>query len=142
MPQAIGRTDEGTPVSLCDLKGRAVAVFLTGETMDENTTTLFKSIATAIEDFSGMDYSPVVVSTQPEEVLAASRELHGLPFMMISDFSRDIHRKLGFGIQEEFAKVWIADDECEIVAVVPPMSSEEQVSATIEAITRVHGSSD
>jgi peroxiredoxin len=137
LPGDIGRTDEGTPVSLLDFKGRALVIILTGEGLEKDKLNMLKHIKNDINGFYKYSCSPVLVSFESEQLLAAARELNNLPFMMISDFSRDIHRAMGFDPALNETVIWIADEDSKLVAAIPFMASREQLSTALAALPRL-----
>ena len=137
LPMETGRTDEGTPVSLYDFRGRAMAVFLSGKGVTGKNSDFVRHLKEATPDFLKYECSPVWVSADEEEILAASREMYDLPFMIISDFSKEIHSDLGYDFDRNGIDVWIADDSAKIVYALPSMEPVELINATISALERV-----
>jgi peroxiredoxin len=137
IPMDTGRSDEGTPVSLYDFKGRSLAVFLSGEGLTKKNKALIKRIKDATDEFLKYDCSPIWISTESEELLSAARQLYDLPYMIISDFSKEIHDSLGFDFNSQSIDVILSDDEGKIVYTVPSMEPLELVNATLSALDRV-----
>ncbi len=133
-PVVPGRTDEGTPISLADFKGRALAVFLIGKGYSRDHRTLLNRIRKSTSDFMEMDVSPVVISGEAEEVLSSLRESLSLPYLMMSDRSMSIHKELSGGSDEG---VWVFDARGRVASVVPAMGPKEQVGAVLAALNRV-----
>ncbi len=140
LPQNTGRTDEGTPISLFDFKGRAIAVFFTGEGILSSDLVLVRKLKEASKEFLLYNCSPVWVSTESEEILAAARDLDKLPFMIISDFSKEIHNEMQYDFSldklSDKIEVWIADDKGKIISAIPSMEPGSLVNATMAALPR------
>ncbi|MBN2717073.1 MAG: redoxin domain-containing protein [Deltaproteobacteria bacterium] len=137
IPSVPGRTDEGTPISLTDFKGRALAVFFLGKGFERTELTLVKNIKRRIDEFLEFECSPIVVSMEPEEILSSAREAEDLPFLLISDYHGAIHEAVNGLPTESAIGSWIVNDESKIVAAVPSMPPREQVSATVAALSRI-----
>jgi len=136
LPRDTGRTDEGTPISLFDFKGRAIAVFLTGDGVLSSQLKLVRQLKEASKEFLSYNCSPIWVSTESEEILAAARDLDKLPFMIISDFSKEIHNEMQYDFSSDKINVWIADDKGKIISAIPSMEPISLVNATIAALPR------
>jgi peroxiredoxin len=136
-PIAEGRTDEGTPISLADFKGRALAVFLLGRGIKRGTRTLLAQLARRTPEFLAAECSPVAVSTEPAEMLAELRDASALPFLMISDTELGIHRALAGAVPAGPSGVWLFDKAGAVVATVPALGFQEQISAALAALDRV-----
>ena len=137
IPDIPGRTDEGTPISLADFNGRALAVFFTGKMLERTEITLLKNIKRRVEEFLEFECSPVVVSMASEEILASVRESEDLPFLLISDVDGAIHEAVNGGQTKEAIGSWLVNDDGKIVSAIPPMPPREQVSATVAALARI-----
>jgi len=137
VPIAEGRTDEGTPISLADFKGRALAVFLLGSELNRTARALLKHLAKSTPEFLALECSPIAVSTEPAEMLAEVRNAEGLPFLMISDTELALHRAFAGAPPAGAAGAWLVDKKGAIVAAVPPLGYKEQISATLAALARV-----
>ena len=136
-PTAEGRTDEGTPISLADFKGRALAVFLLGRDLNRATRTILSQLAKRTPEFLAAECSPVAISTEPAEMLAELRDSEALPFLMISDTELGIHRALTGAAPAGPSGAWLFDRAGAAVASVPPLGSKEQISAVLAALDRV-----
>ncbi|MBN2343273.1 MAG: redoxin domain-containing protein [Deltaproteobacteria bacterium] len=137
IPDVMGRTDEGTPISLVDFKGRNLAVFFLGAVFDRTEMTLVKSIKRRIDEFLEFDCSPIVVSMEADDVLGSVREGESLPFLMVSDRSGGIHASVAGGATDQSLGAWLVNDESRIVSAIHPMPPRELVSATVAALARV-----
>jgi len=137
IPDISGRTDEGTPISLADFNGRALAVFFTGRALERIEITMLKNLKRRVDEFLEFECSPVVVSMASEDVLASVREAEDLPFLLISDVDGAIHESVNGGKTEEAIGSWLVNDEGKIVSAIPPMPPREQVSATVAALSRI-----
>jgi len=136
-PAAEGRTDEGTPISLADFKGRALAVFLLGRGLDRATRAQLRQLAKRTPEFLALECSPLAVSTEPAEMLAEIRESEGLPFLMISDTELGIHRALAGAVPARPPGAWLIDGSGAIAASVPALGFKEQISAALATLARI-----
>ena len=136
-PAAEGRTDEGTPISLADFKGRPLAVFLLGRELNRAARTLLAQIAKRTPDFLAAECSPLAISAEPAEMLAELRDASALPFLLISDTELGIHRALTGAAPAGPSGVWLFDSSGAAVATVPPLGPKEQISAAVAALARV-----
>jgi len=136
-PGAEGRTDEGTPISLADFKGRALAVFLLGRGIDRATRTQLRQLAKRTPEFLALECSPLAVSTEAAEMLAEIRESEGLPFLMISDTDLGIHRALAGAVPARSPGAWLIDGSGVVAASIPALGFKEQISAALAALARV-----
>jgi peroxiredoxin len=132
LPSCVGRTDEGTPVSLQDFRGRALAVFPGGE----EDGSLARFVAHSANKFLALEVSAIVIATCSEDDLAALRSRERLPMVMLSDFSRDIHRFFECP-QKGFCPAFLADEEGHIAAAISPSAPEARVRAVLEAASRL-----
>lgn len=129
------RTDEGTPLSLTDLKGRALAVFLLGEAFSPTTERLIHVLSEYAETFLAEDVSPIPVSGQSARHLAQFREQNDVPFLLISDQNLLLHRTLrdkdGNGVN-----VWLLDAEGVVIDTIPVLPPTELTRVVLERIRR------
>jgi peroxiredoxin len=139
-PLAEGRTDEGTPIALADFKGRALAVFLLGRRLDRAARAQLRLLAKRTPEFLRLECSPLVISAEPAEVLAAIRDAERLPFVTISDTELGIHRALAGSVPERSAGVWLFDGDGALAAAVPTLGFKEQVAAALAALGRIRSS--
>ena len=137
IPDIAGRTDEGTPISLADFKGRALAVFFLGKGFERTEITMVKNIKRHIDDFLEFECSPIVVSQESEEVLSSIRESEDLPFLLLSDAGGAIHAAVNGGATDASIGSWLVNDEGKVVSAVHPMPPREQVNATVASLSRV-----
>ena len=139
IPMDTARTDEGTPVSLYDFKGRALVLFLSGEGLTQKNRILVKHMKATTKYFLKYECSPVWISTDSEQILAATRRMYDLPFMIISDFAKEIHSNFGFNFNDNKIAVWVTDKNSKIIYTMPSMEPVELVNATLQALERVFG---
>jgi peroxiredoxin Q/BCP len=136
-PVVEGRTDEGTPISLADFKGRALAVFLLGRALDRAAKGFLRRLAERTPEFLAAECSPLAVSAEPAAALAVARDAERLPFLLISDTELGIHRALGGGVPAGPAGAWLFDDRGAVVAAVPALGPAETIAAALAALVRV-----
>ncbi|MCP4599894.1 MAG: redoxin domain-containing protein [Proteobacteria bacterium] len=130
------RTDEGTPISLTDLKGRSLILFMLGETFTPTVERLLNVIAQNTGRFLALNMSPIAVLGEPASQLGAFRERNDVPFIMISDPALVLHRhfieKDGHGVE-----VWITDEEGVVIEMIPMLPPTELVSVTVDRARRL-----
>ena len=141
-PAAEGRTDEGTPISLADFKGRALAAFLLGRELNRAARSLLAQIAKRTPELLAADCSPLAVSAEPAEMLAELRDASALPFLLISDTELAIHRALAGSVPAGPSGAWLFDAAGALIASVPPLGAKEQISAALAALARARGRRD
>ncbi len=129
------RTDEGTPLSLNDLKGRSMAVFMLGEALTKTTREILSVLGENAGRFLAVDTSPVVVSGEPVETLAAFRSKKNVPYLLISDNNLNLHRCLG-GKDKEGCGVWIVDNEGFVKDTLPLLPAVELIRLAAERASR------
>lgn len=134
VPEIEMRTDEGTPISLCDMEGRGMVVFLLGEISDESERVL-SLISENSGRFLSIDFSPVAVMAEPVNRLAEYRERTALPYLMLSDPGSFLHRGSrdpdGLGIG-----AWIVDEAGVVVETVPTLPADDLVSLAFKKAGR------
>jgi peroxiredoxin Q/BCP len=135
-PVVEGRTDEGTPISLADFKGRALAVFLLGRGIDRAARALLRAIAAAAPELLRAEHSPVAVSAEPAAMLAELRDTEALPFLLISDTELGIHRALAGEVRRGPGGAWLVDKDGIVAAVIPPRKDKELIAAVLAALAR------
>ena len=136
-PRTDGRTDEQTPISFTDFFGRAFAAFLIGTGFGREQIEMLSYLKSQSEAFLNLQCSPIVVSGEPHEVLAACRQSEKLPFILISDTSLGIHEVITGDGSGNSKGVWLFDENGVVQAVVPPMGPKEQIDAALVAKFRL-----
>jgi peroxiredoxin len=136
-PACEGRTDEGTPISLADFKGRALAVFLLGRRLDRAARTFLSRLAERTPEILAAECSPLAISGEPAEALAELRGASALPFVLVSDTDLGIHRALAGSAPPGPSGAWLFDGAGTLIASVPPLGPREQIAAVIAALARV-----
>jgi peroxiredoxin len=126
VPEVEVRTDEDTPLSLCDLKGRAFAAFLVGE-MTPESEMILSSLSEATPRFLALDVSPVAVVAAPVNRLEEFRARLDVPYLMLSDSGFSLHDRLR-GRDGKGLGVWIVDEKGFVVETVPALPPAEIVS--------------
>jgi peroxiredoxin len=126
------RTDEGTPVSLSDFNGHAIAVFLCGPLLDRFALTLITLIRTHRSGFVSGNCSPLVISGEDEASLSALRDLESLPFLTLSDPDLSLHAAL-CDIRDPRAcpGAWIFDDRGILTTVLQSLPPRDLVDAVL-----------
>ena len=135
VPDMALRTDEGTPLALPDLNGRAFALFLLGPTLQPNAEMLLGEIADTTERFLSMEVSPIAVIGESVERLAEYRKRHDPPFLLLSDGEMVMHRRFRSG-DEDPATAWIVDRQGRVVDIIPSLPSSELVHLAVSRAAR------
>ncbi|MDJ0766194.1 MAG: redoxin domain-containing protein [Myxococcota bacterium] len=131
------RTDEGTPLSLADLKGRAIAIFLLGESFSPTGERLLSVLADSADQFMAFDMSPIPILGETADSLADYREANDVPFLLISDKELRLHKHLR-GDDGEGVGVWIVDTQGKIIDTIPVLPPTELTRVVLERIARSH----
>jgi len=137
VPSTEGRTDEGTPIALSDLAGRRLAVFLVGA-LDPERSAMLEDLDGRSRSFLELGCSPVVVTTEGDEVVASLREDKDYPFIVISDRAGAIHADLCAG-PSGGTGAWIVDEAGALAAAVPSLPPREMIGAALSALVRLAG---
>jgi thioredoxin-dependent peroxiredoxin len=130
------RTDEGTPLSLPDLKGRGTAVFLLGTTFTPTVERLFEVLARNVERFLALDISPIAVLGESVDSLAGYRSHNDVPFLLISDDKLHLHGSLGHG-KENAPMVWLIDKTGTVIDMLPMLPPSELISVAVDRAARL-----
>jgi peroxiredoxin len=135
LPRVAVRTDEGTPIGLADLEGRAMALFLLGGPLDARGERILALIEENIDELFGLEVSPIAVIADTVEGLASFRQGYDVPFLLLADADRALHEAFreedGAGVD-----VWIADAGGVVVEMIPTLAPAELVRLAIEACAR------
>ena len=129
------RTDEGTPMALTDLRGRSFVLFMLGEMFSPTVERLLTVLAKDTPRFLTLDCSPIAAIGEPMGRLAAYRDQHRVPFVMISDAGHRLHQQMN-GDQREAAGAWIVDRTGTVVDVVPILPPSELVRLALIGVNR------
>jgi len=122
------KTDEGTPLSLRDLRGRKIAVFLTARFPEEYLVAILPLLSERAFAFHEMDCSPLLLTGIDVFALGRMREAHDPPFVMLSDPSLLLHAALGSAGGEEVAAWLIGEDG----VLSTPLQGPRDPSAVVE----------
>jgi peroxiredoxin len=138
VPEIEARTDEGTPISLGDMEGRGLVVFLLGE-MAPDVENFLSMLSDNTGRFLALDFSPVAVLGESVDKLAAYRERCEAPYLLLSDANFSLHRRLR-GSDGEGVGVWIIDETGLVIDTVPMLPAADLVSLAYHKASRVaHG---
>ncbi len=129
------RTDEGTPLSLSDLKGRSIVVFMLGATLTKTTKQLLQVLGDNTGRFLAIDTSPIAVSGEPVSTLAALRNQKNPPYILVSDRGLQLHGYLG-GKGKDGSGVWIVDHEGCVMDTLPLLPPVELVRLACERASK------
>jgi peroxiredoxin len=129
------RTDEGTPLSLADLRGRAFALFLLGDDFSAAVERLLIVLSEETGRFFSMNCSPIAVMGAPCERMAAFREQHDVPYVMISDSDLALHGKFT-GETDRSGGAWIVNRHGIVVDIVPALPPSELVRLSLVGTNR------
>ncbi len=131
------RTDEGTPLSIADLKGRSLILFLLGESFTPAVERLLSVLAKHTSKFLSLESSPVAILGETVEQLSAYRERNNVPFLMLSDPSLTIHWKFREEDGDDVG-VWVADQSGLVVETIPMLPPTELVSVAVKRSERLY----
>ncbi len=129
------RTDEGTPLALTDLAGRAIVVFMLGEGFTPTVERLLRVLGKNTGRFLAIDVSPVAVLGETTDQLAEFREHNDVPYLLISDPALSLHRRL-MGEDGYEVGVWIVDEESVTRETIPTLPPTELVALAAERAQR------
>ena len=135
IPDLKVRTDEGTPLTLNDLKGRAYVLFLLGDTFTPTVERLLDVLAKKVSRFLSLDISPIAVIGDSVENLADYREQSDAPFLLLSDDEMSLHRRLR-GEDRNLAIAWIINKEGTVLDIMPHLPPTELISMTVDRASR------
>lgn len=127
VPKIEMRTDEGTPLSLTDLAGRAVCVFLLGEAPADAVDGILDELHHHIDGFFDCEVSPVVVLSEAVEGLEKRRGANDMPFLLLSDSRMRAHGAFK-GDDGGQATAWIVDAAGVVLDVIPMLPPGELVA--------------
>ena len=135
------RTDEGTPLSLLDLKGRGFTVFLLGAAFTPTVERLFEVMTRNIGRFLALDISPIAVLGESVDNLTDYRSRNDVPFLLLSDEQLQLHAVLG-NEKENAPMVWLVNNEAKILDMLPMLPPSELISVTIDRAARLTRKND
>jgi peroxiredoxin len=130
------RTDEGTPLSLHDFKGRGIAVFLLGATFTPTVERLFEVLTRNINRFMALDISPIAVLGETAENLEQYRNHNDVPFLLMSDDKLRLHAILGRN-KDNAPMVWLIDKDNVILDMLPMLPPSELVAVAVDRAQRL-----
>ena len=97
---------DGTPVSLKDLRGRKVILYFYPAAMTPGCTTEACDFRDSISSLQGAGYEVVGISRDEPAKLATFRERDGLTFPLLSDPDRAVHEAYAvWGEKKNYGKV-------------------------------------
>jgi peroxiredoxin len=135
IPETELRTDEGTPLALSDLEGRALAIFLTGEGDAGATGRLLDALGESTGRFWRKETSPVVLLVESVEDLSRLRRKRDLPFLLVSDPDGTLHTALRGGDGERVAAI-LVDPSGSVRDIIPALPPVELVRMTLARMSR------
>lgn len=98
-------TDDGSVVSLADLKGRKVVLYVYPAAMTPGCTKQACDFRDNLQRFTDAGYAVVGLSPDKPEKLAAFRERDGLTFLLVSDPSKETLTAYGaYGEKQLYGK--------------------------------------
>ncbi len=131
------RTDEGTPLSITDLKGRSIVLFMLGESFTPAVERLLSALTKNTKKFLSLETSPVAILGETVEQLSAYRERNDVPFLMLSDPSLAIHWEFK-GEDGDDVGVWVVDHSGVVVETIPMLPAAELVRVALKRVERFH----
>ena len=132
------RTDEGTPLSLADLKGRALCLFLLGSAFTPTVERLLDLISKNVSRFFSLNISPIAVLGESADHLGDHREEKDAPFILIADERFALHECFR-GRDDNLAAVWLVGEEGVVLDVVPMLPPTELLGVTLDRTSRALG---
>ena len=97
---------DGTPVSLSDLRGRKAIVYFYPEALTVACKQQACDFRDALPDLGEHGYAVVGISKDPVEKLARARDKDALTFPLLSDESLEVHRAWGtFGEKNSYGRI-------------------------------------
>lgn len=136
VPEIELRTDEGTPLALTDIRGRALCLFLLGSAFTPTIERLLELLGKNVNRFLSMNISPVVVFGDSVENLADHRASNDAPFILLSDEAFALHERFR-GNEENLAAVWLINENGTVLDIVPMLPPTELLAVTLERAARV-----
>jgi peroxiredoxin len=130
------RTDEGTPISLQDFRGRGTAVFLLGRAFSPTVERLFEVLTRNINRFMTLDISPIAVLGETADILAQYRSHNDVPFLLMSDENLHLHMTLGRD-KDNAPMVWLIDKDGVILDMLPILPPSELVAVVVDRAQRL-----
>lgn len=98
--------DHGEPMSLSDLRGQKVIVYVYPAALTPGCTKQACDFSDNLESLTGQGYAVVGISPDKPEKLAKFREKEGLTITLLSDPDKDVLRKWGaFGEKKLYGRL-------------------------------------
>jgi peroxiredoxin len=135
-PDCALRTDDGTSISLFDLKGRALSVFLVGREVPATVNSLLTALTEQTERFLALEVSPMVVLSDPEAQLGANPGATN-PYLIAVDAELSLHKQFQ-GVDGKELGVFILDEDSVVIDVIPVLPPLELVRLAVERVVRLH----
>jgi peroxiredoxin len=129
------RTSEGTSISLLDLRGRSLAVFLLGHTEPATVNDLLTALTEHTDRFLALAVSPIVVLTEPGTQLRYHPQTEKVPYLIMVDADLSLHKQFQ-GVDGKDVRVWIMDDDGVVIDTIPVLPPVEQVRLAVERAGR------
>ncbi|ERG64997.1 hypothetical protein L332_11150 [Agrococcus pavilionensis RW1] len=97
---------DGSSVSLADLRGQKVIVYFYPEALTVACKQQACDFRDALPDLGEQGYAVVGISKDPVEKLARARDKDGITFPLLSDESLEVHRAWGtFGEKNSYGRI-------------------------------------
>ncbi|MCP4199872.1 MAG: redoxin domain-containing protein [Proteobacteria bacterium] len=129
------RTREGTSISLLDLKGRSLAVFLLGHLDPATVNDLLTALTEHTDRFLTLAVSPIVVLSEPNKQLRNHPRAADAPYLITVDVDLSLHKQFQ-GVDGTDVRVWIMDDNGVVIDTIPVLPPVEQVRLAVERAGR------
>jgi peroxiredoxin len=129
------RTSEGTSISLHDLKGRSLAVFLLGHLDPATVNDLLTALTDHTDRFLALAVSPIVILTEPGTQLRYHPHARNAPYLITVDADLSLHKQFQ-GVDGKDVRVWLMDDDGVVIDTIPLLPPLEQVRLTAERAGR------
>ena len=141
VPEGEIRTGAGTSISLGDLRGRAVAVFLLGRVGPAFVAELLTALTEHIHRLLALQVSPMVVLSDPDKQLDSASRRESVPYLISVDQNLFLHQQFQV-VDVDDVGVWLIDENSVITDVIPALPPGELVRLCVKRATRTLADAD
>ncbi len=130
------RTLSGTPISLRDLKGRSLTLFLLGHSPPPAVNSLLTALTEHTDRFLTLDVSPLVVLTNPDHQLGEYPRADHAPYLITVDADFSLHKQFQ-GVDGKDVGVWLIDDNSVVIDTIPVLPPVELVRLSAKRASKI-----
>ena len=141
VPQGEIRTGAGTSISLCDLRGRAVAVFLLGRAGPAFVAELLAVLTEHIQRLLALQVSPIVVLSHTDQQPGVTPLQQSAPYLVAIDPKLFLHQQFQV-VESGDVGVWLIDENGVVADVIPALPPLELVRLCIKRARRARSGRD